>query len=386
MKTCAFSVLLFLSVALPAQSFEKDTKPVVVTVKGTPRNDIKLSDLVVPTGYVVLSKSGWSESLEKLLFLKEGILIICSKENSQYKEACLFSESGKFKRVISSTDLVDSFGVWGMASWDDEFTLFYPDRHVFSTYASVVEKPRILPVNTFGDMIERTTDGTYVLYNEHNPSEKEGLFYLNLYDKNGKLIRKEMPFSHVKDGFGYQLSGFLAKSGREVWFSPRFINTIYEVTSAGCTPRYAFDFGDIIPKDIVDNDFWGSEVFKYSFLGERFMRIGNMLLFDYTFKGKRSRGMFDEKTGQAIDFRSIQSDYFSELLSRGAIVSKDEDEFVLALSAWQVQSLNNAEDIDLTALNQAYKGLGNTLTKAALDGNPVLIYFTYKQGASIPKR
>lgn len=379
-------MLLFLSVALPAQPPQKNTKPVVVTVKGTPRNDIQLKDIVVPTGFVVLSKSGWSESLDKLLFLKEGILVICSKENSQYKEACLFSESGNFKRVISSKDPVDSFGVWSMASWGDEFTLFYPDRHAFSTYTNLVTKPRILPINAFGDMIERTTDGTYVLYNEHNPSEKEGLYYLNLYNKNGELIRKEMPFSHVKDGFGYQLSGFLAKSGRDVLFSPRFVNTIYEVTSTSCTPRYEFDFGDNIPKSIVDNDFWGNEVFEYSFLGERFIRIGNMLLFDYTFKGKRSRGMFDEKTGQAIDLGSIQSDYFLKLLSRGTILSKDDDEFVLALSTWQLQSLKNGNDIDQTALNQACKDLGNTLTKVAKDGNAVLIYFTYKQGACIPKR
>ena len=195
-----------------------------------------------------------------------------------------------------------------------------------------------------------------------------------------------MPFSHVKDGFGYQLSGFLAKSGRDVLFSPRFVNTIYEVTSTSCTPRYEFDFGDNIPKSIVDNDFWGNEVFEYSFLGERFIRIGNMLLFDYTFKGKRSRGMFDEKTGQAIDLGSIQSDYFLKLLSRGTILSKDDDEFVLALSTWQLQSLKNGNDIDQTALNQACKDLGNTLTKVAKDGNAVLIYFTYKQGACIPKR
>lgn len=124
----------------------------------------------------------------------------------------------------------------------------------------------------------------------------------------------------------------------------------------------------------------------YGFLNEWFVKNGPFIQFEYQVNRRICKGLFDINTGQSVNLRHIQGDCFSKLMSNGTVMPKDDDEFVLTIRAEQVQFLADNDLIDLEALNTSCKGLGNTLSKAALDENPVLIYFTYKQGASIPKR
>jgi len=368
-------------------SFKNGAGPVLITIHEADRRDIKLEQIIQPTGYVSLKPSGECviRSIEKLLFLKEHILV--QDGESDFDNIWIFDNSGNFKQSIGRQQPGEEFGANNMAAWGDEISLLFPARHAFYTYNSPDDQPSVLKNGAFGDMVERMENGFYVLYNEHNSTETTGMHYIIIYDKDGNIVKKEMPYHADKEIRGYTYTGFLSRSGNDIWFSPPLSNLVYKVEAQDCVPRFQFDFGkNNLPADLAACSPGGSEMGGYGFLNERFVKNGPFIQFEYQVNRRVCKGLFDSNTGQSVNLRHIQGDCFSKLMSNGTVMPKDDDEFVLTIRTEQVQFLADNDLIDLEALNNSCKGLGNTLTKAALDGNPVLIYFTYKQGAGIPKR
>lgn len=358
----------------------------LIHVTETQRNDVKLGDLIVPTGFVDLKPSGECSirSIQKLVFLNDAILIQDSE--SDFDNIWVFDNSGHFKQAIGQQEPLEEFGVNAMCALGDKISLLFPSRHSFYTFDQVGAPPRILKNSAFGDMMERLENGHYILYNEHNPTEVTGNNYIVMYDKDGNLLKKQMPYNPEKNAFGYNYTGFLTRSGKDIWFSPPMSDIVYEVNDRGCFPRYEFDFGSKkLPPDLASTAARGSDIQSYSFLNERFVTNMHFIQFEYQSDGGVCHGMFDETTGQSINLRNIRNDCLSNLFSRGTVMPKDEDEFVLVLRTNQVQSLVKNNLIDQAALNTAYGGLGDALLQAANDNHDFLAYFTYKPGANIPK-
>jgi len=385
-----FSIFFIISLILISTTSCKEDIPgssgTKINVSQSLRTDLKLSDLIILTGFTILSPSGdcTIRSIHKVIYVSDKIVVLDNE--TDFKNVWMFDNNGTFiEKVFTEGDASNQYkGLNDISAYKDEITLLSAAKREFLSYSINSKIPKTLSTGAIGDMLERTRNGNYILYNEHSGTEVTQNNYLVFYDDSGNLIKTEIPYSIEKENVSYEYTGFLSRSGQQIWFSPPFSNIVYEVGSNGSTPRYEFDFGPAnLPADLQNRKLRLPDVENFGFLNEWFVKNNNMIQFEYQLNNRVCHGIYDESTGQFCDIRNIVIDPYSKLFSRGTVMPKSEDEFILTLRAGQVESLVEDKLADKNSLNQLFPGLGDALETAYNRHQPIILSFKYKEGAKI---
>lgn len=360
---------------------------VKIPISQSQRNDIQLSNLLTCTSYVTLSpsKDCTIRSIHKVIFTNDKIILLDNQ--TDFRDVWAFDNQGNYLQELSSEGDASTQhkGLNDISAYQNELTLLSAGKRQFLNYSIDTKDISVMANGSIGDMMERADNGNYILYNEHSGTEATENNYLVFFDKKGNLLKREMPYAIEKENVAYGYTGFLLRSGRQIWFNQPFSNTVYEVRAQGeMTPRYELDFGSSnVPADLLNKKIRLPDVENLGFLHEWFVKNGHMIQFEYQLNNRICHGMFDENTGQFCDFRNIAADAYSRLFSRGTVMPKSEEEFILVLRAEQIESLMDDHLVEKNVLNNLSAGLGDAIETAYNQQQPVILSFRYKEGAAI---
>lgn len=328
------------------------------------------------------------KSIRKVIFTTDRIIILDNE--TDLKNVWMFDDQGNYLRKLAEEgEGTNQYkGLNDMSAYKEEITLLSAAKHTFLNCSTTDRRTKAIFNASIGDMMERTNEGGYVLYNEYSSTDATLNNYLVFYDKECHLIEAKMPYDFEKEGISYSWSGFLSRSDNRIWFSPPFNNTIYEVDEKKrVIPRYQFDFGKYnIPDSVESKNMRPPYVEYYGFAGEWFVKSGNLVQFEYFLNMRVCRGIYDESTGRFCDLRNVARDAFSGLFSRASVMPKNGDEFALVLRAEQVESLMDDRLVDVEALNSSYDRLGDAIKTAYDRHQPILLFFKNKNSAGMAKR
>ncbi|WP_246581485.1 6-bladed beta-propeller [Echinicola shivajiensis] len=186
----------------------------------------------------------------------------------------------------------------------------------------------------YGDKIEQVDKDSYLLYLNHNLSDKSGKFNLVLIDKKGQVRDRFFPIDPQKSNMVIPYSGFLTKSNGELLFSPPFNNEVFhfnldsrsfqESISMNINSDYIeenkADFLKIVNANVLVHDK------SVRFLGETFMKNEDFILFSYQYKSQRRFGLYSIIEESLISFGKFLNDPLFKLLEKPLYL--DEENFV----------------------------------------------------------
>ncbi len=381
------AILLFFGTSCTES--ERLTTSAVKVGNNLGKTTLKLSDIMRPTSIVVLDEptNHSLRSISKIIYAENNNIIILDV-GSDFRTAYLYDPQGSFVGVIGDTNKAEphDIGLMDVSVFRDEVTLLGAGKRSFFNYRNngLDSDPLTFATASIGDKLERDAFGNYILYNEHSGTNVSGNNYLVVYDNAGNLIKRMYPYNSSRENLSYEYTGFLLKSGKSLWFSPPFDNTIYEVTASKLSPIMHFDFEQAnVPIELIDKKISGSETLDYGFIGEWFVKHGSLIQLEYFYKGRIHHGFFDESSGLFYNTNSFQVDALSKLYQRCTIMPRDESAFVMVLRSEQIGSLYKDGLIDQENLNAMLPGLGDELMEAGTQNKPVLVTFQYHNGAGL---
>ncbi|MBD8489826.1 6-bladed beta-propeller [Echinicola sp. CAU 1574] len=186
----------------------------------------------------------------------------------------------------------------------------------------------------YGDKIEQVDKDSYLLYLNHNLSDKSGEFNLVLIDKKGQIRDKFFPIDPQKSNMVIPFSGFLTKSNGELLFSSPFSNEVFQFDGESRSFQKSIsmninsdymeenkaDFQKIVNANVLVHDK------SVRFLGETFMKNNDFILFNYQYKSQRRFGLYSVKEESLKSFSKSLNDPLFKLLEKPLYL--DEENFV----------------------------------------------------------
>lgn len=346
-----------------------------------------LGELFTITGFVALQTNDMDgiervRGIDKILFSNDKIIALDNDtdfENIWVFDAASGRRLGKLDYKSGNNGLQD------ISTLDNgNISCLAADRRAFMEYDLEGKLQSTLFNGVIGDMLVCLPGNQYMVYNEYSATEVSGYYQLLFFDKTGNLVEQLYPYGKSVDNIGYRMSGFVSKSGNQVWFSPPFCDTVYEVLKKRLVPRYVFDFGSArVPDEFKGRKLSGWDVDGNAYLWEGFIKIGPFVVFKYYANDRINTCLFDERTKQYFRFRDAGDDYLSQLLRGGSVFPKDDDTFAFLLMPGHVRHLLKNNLLDMEGLKQHVPALHAALLNAGANPNPILLYLGIKPGMRI---
>ncbi len=391
MKLPAFQMLIaatFLSVFCSCVNKFLDSEAKVIDMnRGV--TGLKVSDLVSVQGFTVLEQNNeidW-RGITKMLFKEDGTVVILNYVGDKQDVWLVDQNTGKaLLKVGAQNNEEEGYeGLNDIILDQGDIRFCVAGKMAFKNYDFGGNFRSSIKSGIFGEEMEKTPSGEYVVYNEFNSTKISGLNHLIFYDKKGNISKRIYPYLSSQDGNGYDFAGSLTTSNG-LWFNPPFCDTVFEIIGYKLQPRYYFDFGqNNMPEQIRQKKLTGWDTQKFSFLSRGFAKIGKFIVFEYYENQKIKLGMFDEMTEQFISFNDAEPDFMLELMRLGDIFPKAQQSFALQIRPSRIKYLLNKNLLDLNALDLNNPGLGASLKNAAQNNVPLIVYISIKPNAQIAK-
>jgi 6-bladed beta-propeller len=379
-KYLFLSILSFVTI-LSCSKKEEDSSLFKINVQQSLPTKEKFVDLMQISGFSSLKVTGDCNirTINNVIFKGDNIVVL--DNDTDFKNIWLFNQNGDYLQKIGKQG--DEDGAYdylsGIAWYKDNLICVDAAKNSFFEYDLKGIVHQKIPNGLYGDDVETDEQGNIFAYNECGASEFSGLNYLIVFDKDGNIINKMMPYPKEKDDLSFGYTGTLCKSDNKIWFTPPFSSTIYQVDSKNCIPKYQFDFGEQnIPSNLLEQKINSSDIRDYGFLTEYFAKVGTSLLIETQVKSMIRHGLYNELNQNFYDLNSMERDCLSKLILRGTVINKNNEEFALILRANQVKKLIEQNLVDFDALDTQFAGLGQTFKSMAGNETPVLIYFKPK--------
>lgn len=384
------AALLFVCAATSCNNYLPENGATTIVPMSHSTSGNKLSDILSLDGFTVLETSD-NTSLRSVseVYFKNGKVIVLDNQ-TDFQDIWAFDEAtGKFLQKIGHQSRNDADGYEGLNDLalnpsSDEIVGLVAGKMAFMHYDQNGNLQKTLPNGVYGDEIEMLANGGYLVYNEYGASDISGLNFLLFYDKEGNLLKRTLSYPERCDGNSYDGVGFLSRSDGTIWFNPPFCDTVFEIEGFKAIPRYQFDFGQSsIPEQLRWRKLTGWDVDEYSYLKEGFVKLGRFVVVQYFDKQRLKIGIFDEQTGKFLSLYEAEKDFLYELAQVGKIFSKENSSFALVLEPRRIRYLFNKKLLDETELAKHHPELLAAVKNNASSNNPIMLYFSFKPGASI---
>ena len=360
-----------------------DSKLTTISISA-PENDQKLSDWLRLEGFTRLQASDMQgierlRGVSKVLFANGKIIIL--DHDTDFKNVWFFDANtgARLGKMTRANDAVPG-GLQDIALLpNDELCTLEPQERSFRRYGSDGQYHASLANGVVGDRLLCRPNGDYVVYNEYCATPVSGYHQLLYFDRAGNLTRQAWPYPEALDNSGYLFSGFLSASNQSAWFSPPFCDTVYELVQYKIIPRYVFDFGgNGVPEQLRRSRVSGWDLDAYSYLSEDFIKINDMLLFNYFGNQRVQLGFYNERSKMYLNCRKVAKDGFSELLN-GAVFPKGDNSFAVVLSPARIKYLLEHQLIEQEHLKTLSPELQAALAGIDPAGpiDPMLLYFSF---------
>ncbi|MFN0175693.1 MAG: 6-bladed beta-propeller [Saprospiraceae bacterium] len=362
-----------------------DSDGIIVQV-GQSSTRQKASDLLSIEGFTALEFNNDVElkGISKILF-KDDMAIVLNYVGDKQDLWVFDQKTGKaLTKIGKQNNEPDGYdGLNDIAFDGDEIRCSAAGKMSFMNYDLAGNLRSTTKSGVFGEELERTSSGEYVVYNEYNSTKISGLNHLIFYDRNGNVTKRTYPYPEAQDGNGYGFAGSLTASDG-LWFNPPFCETVFEIVGHKVIPRYVFDFGQkAMPEDVRQKKMSGWDTDKYSFLSDGFAKTGRFLVLEYHDEQKAKLGVFDEVTGRFVCLRDLQQDYLYELIQLGDIFPKGQRSFALVLRPSRIRYMLKNNLLDLDGLGERHPNLVTALKNIEPKSNPLILYLAFKPNASI---
>jgi hypothetical protein len=391
------SILNFFSLALllvSANSCKNDLEnsysaPLKVSVDKSGINQT-LSDLFMLDGFTCIESNKAKEirGIEDVVFTEGKIFILDNL--SDFQNIWSFNERGDFLGTIGqqSESMPEGYGGLNdfcLSSSGHEILGLDAGKLSFKHYDLSGTLLKNLPNGVYGENIEATADGGYIVYNEYGASDVSKHFHLLFFDKSGNLVKRLFPYNEELEGMAFNFSGFIGKSSNTVWFSPPFCDTIYSVSPKGIIPEYFFDFGQsAIPSQLREHKIDGWDVDNYAYITSTFIKMGKFSVFKYFADQRSVFGVFDSNTGNFMSFNDAKKDAYTELLKVGKLFQKDDNSLAFVLESKRIKYLSDRNLLDTPYFESNFPELLKAIkTVNNNNGGTLILYLKMKPEANI---
>ncbi|MBN8680844.1 MAG: 6-bladed beta-propeller [Chitinophagales bacterium] len=380
-----FAVFCFTMLSSCINKFnETEIKKISITQSNP---DTKASDLFYLQGFTPMEFGAGLDwrGISKILFKEDGTMIILNYIGDKQDVWLVDQRSGKTLLKIGEQNIDDNGyeGVNDIILDQGEIKFCVAGKMAFMNYDLGGTLRSCVKTGVFGEEMEKTSAGEYVVYNEYNSTKISGLNHLVFYDKDGNITKRISPYLASQDGNGYDFAGSLTSS-EGLWFNPPFCDTVYEIAGNKLHPRYFFDFGQTaMPDNVKNKKLTGWDTNKFSFLSKGFAKIGRFIIFEFYDNQKVRLGIYDESTEQFVGFGDFRQDYLFELLRLGDIFPKDAQSFALQIRPSRLNYLLSKNLIDLAALEYHNPGLTVALKNSAQNNVPLILYVGINANAQV---
>lgn len=384
MKYFLIALLFNFSFLISCRFYENEEINIKIN-NGTNKTSLSLTDILIPNSFVTLKGISPLDlrSIEKVLFTRSGNILVLDNKYD-FQNLYMFDRDGFFIKEVGAqgTGQFEHEFLADVGLFKDEITLLASGQRAFYNYSeNDNQNPTVVANGATGNMFARDLKGNYFLYNEHSSTNETGMHYIIVYDKHGNLINRFFPYHESRENQGYGYTGFLNKSGDDIWFCPPFGNTVYKVSENGITSIFQFDFGEAsVTEQMANKKVKGMELSSFGFLNESFIKHNNLIQFEYQFNNMVLHGFYDINSNKFLNNKSFQQDVLSSLYASGRIMPYNENSFNLVLAKEQTSYLFRMKKLDISGLNSLQPGLGNALEEAGKNEIPFLINFAYKNG------
>ncbi len=122
-------------------------------------------------------------------------------------------------------------------------------------------------LNYWSIAVQQLNDSVDVLYSGNQVSQDNGYKFTVYTSKTDKVEHRFSPIDESKALYLHVHSANnFSKCGSEVLFCELYNDTIYSITSSGCTPRYYLDFGEgKVPSSFYDTNYANIVEFQKAF-------------------------------------------------------------------------------------------------------------------------
>jgi len=384
-KTCFFVLALeLLSFSTTAQVVSDN--PVRIPVNN-PTALADWSELLEFKGFLPLSTDVTHQVLyvDNLLFVEDKIIAL--DVDTEFSAVRVFDgKTGKYlydigKYVQSDDPEQGIYGIMDIA-WNPDrkyLRVLSSGQNCFSDYTLDGTYLGSVKTGMFGEGLVYLGDDKWLFYNEHNSSDQAGNNYLLFFNGIGELTSRDFPYAETRNGFGYVHTGYLMRSGNDVWFSPPLSDTVYSVVGDAVQPQFELNLGPgAVPVARRDSHIVGNEILKYDILDEGFFSNGRYCVFPLKKGRTMPVGIFDTATERFYDSGNLDKSVpLNNLFRITRLFVKDDKTFVIVKP---VQHLKLAvKNADRTAWEALAPGLYDLVIATPEDiDNPILFYFKFK--------
>jgi len=214
----------------------------------------------------------------------------------------------------------------------------------------------------------------WVVYNEWYANEKTGNHYLVFYNNKGEIINKALPYPKSQNGQAFDFTGFLMRSGNEIWLNVPFSDTVYSISGTQATPRYRMLDSVALNTGKSSTKVFGDGLSEEIFLEEGFFSNGRYLVFPYQRNLKLPLGIYDTKKNLFMDSRNLDKNkVFNKLFIGLDLYAKDASTFSMAIR--QDRMLNILSQDDRNAWEAILPGLYDTAMGSTAAPNSLYLFF-----------
>jgi len=323
-------------------------------------------------------------SIANLLFIKDK-LIVLDNETDFHHIHVFDANSGIYLYNIGKiTETNDPRnGIKGISDvaynpTNNEIRILSRGHLSFSDYDLAGNFLRSIPIGAFGDHLAYLSPNEWVVYNELTSTEITGLNYLLFYNNQGDLLKRSMAYNTNQDNIGYQFTGFLRRSGDNIWFSPPFSDTIFLIENQKASPTYSLQLGaNALPVNLRASHVNGNDLLDATYLDEGLFANGRFLVFTFQRSRKMLLGIYDAE--QNVFFDSENSDKskpINQLLRAGKVFTKNSHTFALVLTPYQIQRFMTK--FDRSEWEKLAPGLFDRAEQKIPDDQWYVLYFSFK--------
>jgi hypothetical protein len=335
------------------------------------KSEKKLASMVSVVDVIELQKSAEEKApnVNQVLFGKNEIYILDTETDFHSVFAYNKHDGSFIRKVGQQWDGSNPYESLRDICIDEkgELTLLSDAKGAFFNYLEEKTNPEVIKNGIIGDQLVRDNNDGYVVYNELSETEVSKNYRLLFFDKSGNLTGRSQSYNPILENAAYDFTGFLRKGGDDIWYSPPFCDTVYSIKGKKVIPSYLVDFGEYKIPEIVREkkiDPSQSELFGKGFLNEWFFKTGNFVQFEYQLQDKVCHGIFNEGTNEFFAIHNFPKDPASLLMSRGTIMPKSNEEFILILRDFQLNSLKKDKNFRIEDFENYSPGLGKIVENA----------------------
>ncbi|SFB25498.1 6-bladed beta-propeller [Algoriphagus aquimarinus] len=186
-------------------------------------------------------------------------------------------------------------------------------------------------INLFGDQIESVSDDEFLVYTNHNTSiDTMNIFRLN---RQGNILQSYFGYNDNLQNMIIPMSGFLAKSSDQVYFSKPYDELIYVYDNASKDFRIKYESG-LLSNYIIENKGDFSKVASpevmmdksrgESFNGFMYLENDNHIVFNFVKSAGIKNGIYDKKSKEMTTFALSSKNPFFKLFDTALHLSEDD--------------------------------------------------------------